>query len=107
MTAARDANARLAAWKCAAEDGEFPDEIMGLTTEPDGFPLPSGSSSLDLDRIERWLGSHRRHMRLVDRLLIAGLFLVLFVLAGIVIADDGMTRCQLTHSFDVCHASLR
>jgi len=43
---------------------------------------------------------------MIDRLLILGLVAVLLTLAGIVVADDGMTRCQLTHSFDVCHASL-
>jgi hypothetical protein len=42
----------------------------------------------------------------MNRLLIAGLLLVLVTLGGIVVADDGMTRCQLSHSFDVCHASL-
>lgn len=44
----------LSTWHEAVERGEFPEEIRGLTTEADGFPLPSGSSRLDLDRIDRW-----------------------------------------------------
>jgi hypothetical protein len=43
---------------------------------------------------------------MIDRLLILLLFLVALMLVGLAIADDGMTQCQLTHSFDVCHASL-
>lgn len=61
---------RLNAWKEASEAGEFPEEIVGLTTEPDGFPLPSGSSTLDLDRIERFFkvtrpGPLRRLLRVL------------------------------------------
>lgn len=41
-----------------------------------------------------------------DRLLIFGLYAVALMLAALVIADDGMARCQLTHSFDVCHDAL-
>lgn len=44
---------------------------------------------------------------MTERFLLLGLFAVLVALAGIVLADDGMTRCQLTHSFDVCHDALR
>jgi len=41
-----------------------------------------------------------------DRLLLVGLYLVVVVVAVIVLNDDGMTRCQTTHSFDVCHDAL-
>lgn len=41
-----------------------------------------------------------------DRFLLLGLVAVIFALAAIVIADDGMTACQATHSFDVCHDAL-
>ncbi|QXN68012.1 hypothetical protein [Microcystis phage Mwe-Yong1] len=42
-----------------------------------------------------------------DRLLLGGLVAVALFLASLhFIADDGMTRCQLTHSFDVCHDSI-
>lgn len=40
-----------------------------------------------------------------DRILLLGLGAVALVLAMLVI-DDGMATCQLTHSFDVCHDSL-
>lgn len=43
---------------------------------------------------------------MINRRLILGLFAVIVVLVGVVAADDGMPRCQLAHSFDVCHASL-
>lgn len=41
-----------------------------------------------------------------SRALLVALYAVALVLAGIVIADDGMVACQSIHSFDVCHASL-
>lgn len=59
---------RLDAWNLAAERGDFPEEIAGLTAEADGFPFPSGNGSLDLDRIDRWAQARRRPSR-VRRLL--------------------------------------
>jgi hypothetical protein len=38
--------------------------------------------------------------------LVLALFVIAIVLAAIVLPDDGMAACQLSHSFDVCHGSL-
>lgn len=40
--------------------------------------------------------------------MIGRLLVVAFVLAALVLAltDDGMGACQISHSFDVCHAAI-
>lgn len=42
----------------------------------------------------------------MDRLLIAGAVLVALAFIGLQFTDDGMARCQLSHSFDVCHDAI-
>lgn len=43
-----------------------------------------------------------------DRVLLVALYVVLLVFLAVVsvAGDDGMTTCQLTHSFEVCHDVL-
>lgn len=40
-------------------------------------------------------------------LAILGLLFASATVISLVLADDGMARCQTTHSFDVCHATIQ
>lgn len=45
-------------------------------------------------------------MRTLSTLAALGYLLAFAALAALVLADDGMSACQTTHSSDVCHDQL-